>query len=162
MNDEEQVIDRFYTSMQHRDWKGMVDCYDENIFFYDPVFENLEGADVRAMWEMLIGNAATLQLTFSDITTGEGYGSCRWVATYTFPQTGRQVVNKAKAFFKFSGGKITEHQDDFSLWKWSSQALGISCFLFGWSSAVQKKIRAKARKGLEKFKARSQQPDPGR
>jgi hypothetical protein len=153
MTDEEQLISHFYTSMQKLDWKGMLDCYQENIFFYDPVFENLEGEAVRAMWEMLLRSAKGLELTFSDLTGDDGYGSCHWVATYTFSQTGRRVVNKGKAFFTFSGGRIIEHQDDFSLWKWSAQALGLTGWLFGWSSAVKGQIRAKARKSLEKFMA---------
>jgi hypothetical protein len=159
MSEEEQLIKVFYTCFQQRDWKGMLDCYQENVFFYDPVFENLEGREARAMWEMLLTSAKDLEMSFHNIQlesaspdpTGESYGSCHWVAAYTFSATGRRVVNKGKAWFKFSGGKIAEHQDNFSLWRWSRQALGIPGILFGWTPILQNKIRKRARKNLEKF-----------
>jgi hypothetical protein len=153
MNNEEQLIKGFYTCFQKLDWKGMLDCYSEEIFFYDPVFENLEGPQVRAMWEMLLSRAKDLELSFSDIAFEDDYGSCCWIATYTFTSTGRKVVNKGKARFAFNEGKIVEHQDEFSLWKWSSQALGLPGILFGWGYLLQNKIRRNARKNLEKFMA---------
>ena len=166
MSEEEQLIKVFYTCLQRLDWKGMLDCYHEEVFFYDPVFENLEGPQVRAMWEMLLSNAKDLQLSFSNIQSEPrlspdtdaapvSYGSCDWVATYTFSQTGRQVVNKGAALFTFSEGKIAEHQDNFDLWRWSRQALGIPGILFGWTPVLQNKIRRMARRNLEKFMARS-------
>jgi hypothetical protein len=170
MSEEEQLIKVFYTCFQHRDWKGMLDCYREDVFFYDPVFENLEGPQVRAMWEMLLTSAKDLEMSFSNIQSEpasadsisaepaspqDSYGSCQWIATYTFSQTGRRVVNKGHASFKFSGGKIAEHQDQFSLWRWSRQALGIPGILFGWTPVLQNKIRQSAWKNLGKFMARS-------
>jgi ketosteroid isomerase-like protein len=157
-NMEEQLIKEFYTCFQQRNWKGMVDCYGEDIIFYDPVFENLEGCEVHAMWEMLLSRAKDLTLDFGDISieesAGDGtdkYGGCRWVATYTFTATGRKVVNRVKARFAFSEGKIVEHQDEFNLWKWSGQALGWTGFLLGGTSLMQNKIRRNARKSLDKF-----------
>jgi hypothetical protein len=100
---------------------------------------------------MLLKSAKDLEMEFREIETEEGYGSCQWVATYTFSQTGRRVVNKGKAFFKFSEGRIAEHQDDFDLWKWSRQALGISGILLGWTPFMHRKIRQKAGRSLEKF-----------
>jgi hypothetical protein len=169
MSEEEQLIKVFYTCFQKLDWKGMLDCYHEEVFFYDPVFENLEGPQVRAMWEMLLSNAKDLQLSFSNIqadpasaqeiaaepsSAPRSYGSCDWVATYTFSQTGRRVVNKGKALFTFSEGKIAEHHDNFDLWRWSRQALGIPGILFGWTPVLQNKIRQKAQRSLEKFMTR--------
>jgi hypothetical protein len=63
------------------------------------------------------------------------------------------VVHAGRAHLYISGGRIAEHQDDFDLWKWSSQALGMRGLLFGWSSALQAGIRKQARAGLEKFMA---------
>jgi len=151
MNQNEQLIKKFYDCFGKRDWKGMLDCYHEEIFFFDPVFQNLEGAEVRAMWEMLLRNATDLQVTAADIVAADDYGSCRWGATYTFSATGRRVVNKCKGSFTFSGGKIIEHQDEFSFWNWSRQALGLPGMLLGWSSFIQKKVRRQARQSLDRF-----------
>jgi hypothetical protein len=155
----------------------MLNCYHEEVFFYDPVFQDLQAPETHAMWEMLLSSAKDLHVGFSniksepasgeDLTAGvageihgeeavpDSYGSCNWVATYTFSQTGRRVENKVKAFFTFRDGKIIEHQDDFSLWRWSRQALGIPGILLGWSPFLQNKVRKKARRSLEKFMARS-------
>lgn len=134
MNEEEQIIKIFYACFQKLDWRGMLACYREDVVFYDPVFENLDGKEVRAMWEMLLKNAKDLDLGCSNIrSSGDGYGSCDWIATYTFSQTGRKVINKGKAHFKFQDGKIAEHQDVFDWWMWSRRRM--------------------ARRNLEKFMA---------
>jgi hypothetical protein len=151
MNAEQQLITTFYSNFQQGNWKAMLECYNEEVFFYDPVFESLEGSKVRAMWEMLLTNARDLKVSFGNVAGESGYASCDWTATYTFSPTGKKVINKVRAHFFISDGKIAEHQDDFSLWKWSSQALGIRGLLFGWSSALHQRLRKKARGNLDKF-----------
>jgi hypothetical protein len=76
------------------------------------------------------------------------------VARYLFSQTGRTVVNRIQARFVFRDGRIVEHRDSFDLWRWARQALGFKGALLGWSPAVQRAIRAQARKGLDAFRAR--------
>ena len=147
----ERLINNFYTRFQARDWKGMVQVYHPDIFFYDPVFGNLEGPQVAGMWEMLLSGATELDLQFGDVAADEGYGSCWWTATYVFSLTGRKVVNKGKAMFRFEDGKIIEHQDVWSFWRWSAQALGWKGLLFGWTPVLQGKVRRNARRSLERF-----------
>jgi len=151
MNPEEQLIKTFYTNFQQYNWRGMVECYADNIFFMDPVFANLEGEQVRAMWEMLLGRARGLTLSYNNIISDGGYGECNWVAVYTFPATGRKVANKGKARFTIDDGKIYEHYDEFNFWKWSGQALGIPGWLFGWTPVLHNSVQRKARANLEKF-----------
>ena len=154
MNDKEQLIKTFYDHFQARDWKGMVNCYHkEEIFFYDPVFQNLEGPQVPAMWAMLLKGAKDLSVTVSDITAEGDYGSCRWTAVYTFSATGRKVENKVKAHFRFGEDRIVEHQDEFSFWQWSRQALGLTGLLLGWTSLLQRRVHKQARQRLDKFMA---------
>ncbi|HLX66011.1 MAG TPA: nuclear transport factor 2 family protein [Puia sp.] len=151
MKQEERLIERFYVSLRKRDWKGMVQVYHPEIFFYDPVFGNLEGPEVGKMWEMLLSGAGELDLQFGDIKLDDGYGSCQWTATYVFSLTGRKVVNKGKAMFRFEDEKIIEHQDVWSFWQWSRQALGWKGWLFGWTSVFQGTVRRRARRNLGKF-----------
>lgn len=129
----------------------MVQLYHTDIFFYDPVFGNLEGRQVGAMWEMLLSGAGELDLQFGEIVIDGGYGSCAWTAKYLFSATGRRVVNKGKAMFRFEDGKIIEHQDAFSFWRWSRQALGWKGFVFGWTTIFQRAVRKKARTKLERY-----------
>ncbi len=126
----------------------MGECYHEEAIFYDPVFEDLNSTELKAMWEMLCMNAKDFSLQFSAVEADHEYGTCSWVATYTFSKTGRKVINKVKAHVRFVDGKIVEHTDDFDLWKWSRQALGLPGWMLGWSEFMQRKIRKTAQDNL--------------
>jgi len=151
MNDHRQLIEKFYTSFQHRDGNAMAACYHADILFYDPVFLNLHGAEAGTMWKMLCSSARELEISFSNISADEEYGSCNWEADYLFSATGRKVHNVVSARFRFRDGLIIEHMDDFDFWKWSRQALGMSGTLLGWSPVVKNKVRKSARKNLNAF-----------
>ncbi|MFT4049285.1 MAG: DUF4440 domain-containing protein, partial [Solirubrobacterales bacterium] len=81
----------------------------------------------------------------------EASGSAHWIATYTFTQTGREVVNDVRAHFRFSDSLIAEHMDDFNFYKWSRQALGASGLLLGWTPILRGAVQKKARAGLDDF-----------
>lgn len=154
MNDNRQVIERFYSAFQRLDYATMQDCYSDDIIFNDPVFGILQDGDAKAMWEMLCKNARDFSLTYSNIQLlDEEYATCNWVATYTFSKTGRKVINSIKAHMRLQDGKIIEHTDQFDIWKWSRQALGLPGTLLGWSGYMRNKIRANAHKSLDKFMA---------
>ena len=158
MHPNRQLIEQFYTSFKKLDWRGMHQCYHDEVFFYDPVFEDLDSSQVKAMWKMLCLQAKDLSLDFYKVEADAEYGSCHWKATYTFSKTGRKVVNRIKAHFKFHEGKIIEHMDDFNLYTWSRQAFGIGGWVLGWSSFLKNKIRMTAKANLEKF---MKQESPG-
>jgi hypothetical protein len=152
MLNNEQLIENFYNAFQKLDDKSMVSNYADDIVFFDPVFSLLEGDEVRAMWKMLCKNAKDFSLTYSNIIhLDEEYSTCQWIATYAFSKTGRKVINKGKAHMKFANGKIIEHSDVFSVYKWSKQAFGIVGLLFGWNSYFQNRIKKQARKNLRNF-----------
>ena len=154
MNNNQQIIERFYTAFQQLDFKTMNDCYREDIIFSDPVFGLLNANKVKAMWEMLCKNAKDFSLTFSNIqAVDEEYYTCNWVASYTFSKTGRKVVNKIKAFMRIKDGKIIEHSDGFRLSTWISQAFGVKGVMLGWTGFMKRKVKSTARKNLEKFMA---------
>lgn len=152
MDLNEQIIYNFYTAFQNKDAAKMNACYSDDVVFFDPVFELLQAGQAKAMWRMLCKNARDFSLTFGNIKAlDEEYYTCDWVATYTFSQTGRRVVNNVKAHLKMLDGKIVEHSDGFSLHKWSKQALGFSGLLLGWNSFFQRKIKNASRKKLLAF-----------
>jgi ketosteroid isomerase-like protein len=152
MNGNDQIIQRFYTAFQQLDYTTMQQCYSEHAIFNDAVFGILQGPEVGAMWEMLCRNAKDFSLQFSDIQLlDEEYATCRWTAMYTFSKTGRRVTNHIKAHLRIQDGLITEHTDQFNFHRWSRQALGVTGLLLGWSGYLQNKVRANAKKNLEKF-----------
>jgi ketosteroid isomerase-like protein len=152
MGKNEELINKFYSAFQKRDFETMNSCYIDEIVFFDPAFEILKGEEVKCMWEMLCKNAKDFSLSFGNIKKlDEEYYTCDWVATYTFSKTGKKVVNKIRANMRMAEGKIIEHSDAFSLHKWSTQAFGTVGQLFGWNSFFQRKIKNGARKSLLKF-----------
>jgi len=153
MNPNEALIERFYGAFGERDGETMASLYAPDAKFHDPVFEDLSGADAGDMWRMLTGRATDLRIELLEHDADDQQGSAHWRAHYTFAQTGRHVVNDIHASFRFRDGKIAEHVDDFSFYRWSRQALGPPGMLLGWTPIVRSKVRRQAREGLEEFKA---------
>ncbi|CAN5537021.1 nuclear transport factor 2 family protein [soil metagenome] len=151
MSANQQLITKFYTAFQQKDYKTMQACYADNATFSDPVFENLNIAEVKAMWEMLITRGKDLQLEFKNIEASENTGSAEWIATYTFSASGNKVINKIKAGFVFENGKIVQHKDHFDFYTWAKQALGFKGLLLGWTSFLHKKVKEGAKSNLIKF-----------
>ena len=152
MQDNEQVVHRFYAAFQKLDYATMNNCYSDDIIFSDPVFGLLKDGEVKAMWEMLCKNAKDFSLTYSDIQLlDEEYATCKWTAIYTFSKTGRKVVNHIKAFMRIHDEKIIEHSDAFRLSTWIAQALGWQGVLLGWTGFMKRAVQKNARKSLSSF-----------
>ena len=154
MNANETTINQFYSAFQKLDAETMATCYANDVQFSDPVFTLLQGAEASDMWRMLTSKAQNFSLTFDGIRADDVSGQAHWVATYTFSQTGRTVVNDIHASFIFKDGKIVRHQDHFNLWKWAQQALGLKGLLLGWTPFLQNAVRAQAAKGLQIFRSK--------
>lgn len=149
----EQLIERFYAAFDRHDGDAMAACYAPGARFDDPVFPGLEDGEPGDMWRMLTARAADLDVELAEHEAGDSTGSARWIATYTFTQTGRRVVNDVHASFRFEDGLIAEHRDDFSFHKWSRQALGAPGLLLGWTPILRNATRGKARAGLDEFRS---------
>lgn len=146
------LLEKFYSAFQRLDAETMASCYASDIQFSDPVFTNLQGNEAADMWRMLTSKAQDFSLVFDGVSADDKKGQAHWIATYTFSQTGRIVVNDIHASFSFRNGKIIRHQDHFDLWKWSRQALGNKGLLLGWTPMVKNAIRKQAAKGLYLFR----------
>lgn len=153
-----RVIETFYTAFQRRDPAGMVACYAPDVRFSDPVFQDLRGPQVGAMWHMLAERAASIQLEYRDIAADDTAGRAHWEARYNFSQTGRAVHNVIDATFELRDGKIVRHIDRFDLWRWAGMALGLKGKLLGWAPPVQRAIRKTALGGLAAFEAKRAKP----
>lgn len=152
----EELIRRFYTAFQRRDFATMQSLYHADAVFSDSVFPKLSSTEVRGMWEMLLTSAKDLKVEFNEVRADQYTGRCNWDAWYTFSRTGRAVHNQIKAEFEFRDNLIFRHTDTFNLWRWSRQALGMSGFLLGWSPVVRNKVRSMAATNLSSFLARKE------
>jgi limonene-1,2-epoxide hydrolase len=148
MTPNQQIITSFYKAFQNKDYKAMQNCYAEEAIFNDEVFQNLNAAEVRTMWEMFCIKGKDLQIEFSNVKADENSGSAEWTARYTFSKTNRKVVNHIKADFVIDSGKILTHIDHFDFHKWASQALGATGVLLGWTPIVKNKVRREGKKNL--------------
>jgi ketosteroid isomerase-like protein len=148
------LIRALYAAFARRDGAAMAACYAPDARFSDPVFTDLRGAEIGAMWTMLCGRAKDLEIRLVDASSEGDGGRARWEADYSFAATGRTVHNLIDARFVFRDGRIVEHVDAFPLWKWTRMALGMKGWLLGWLPPVQAKIRAQADRGLREFLAK--------
>jgi len=141
MNNRE-LIEKFYTAFMHSNSEEMTSCYHKDVVFKDPAFGELKGERAFKMWEMLMPKGSKgAEISFTNIESIKDRGTATWVAKYHYGEKQRKVTNVVNASFKFKDGKIIEHTDNFNVWKWSSQALGIAGMLFGWTSFMKKKIQ---------------------
>ena len=147
-----EIITKFYTAFARGDAAAMGACYHPEVTFRDPVFGELHGDEARGMWEMLLSRkSAELQVEFANVR-GEGdTGSADWTARYRYGKARRPVTNVVHAEFRFRDGLIYEHTDTFSSYRWARQALGPAGWLLGWSSLLQGKVRATARRQLGEY-----------
>lgn len=153
MHPNAALIERFYAAFAARDAAGMRACYHPDVVFTDPAFGELRGAQAGAMWSMLTGRAADLEVTWGDVHADDATGRAHWEARYTFTQTGRRVHNRIDAAFAFRDGLIARHTDRFDFWRWARQALGPAGLLLGWTPLLRDRVRATARRGLDKYLA---------
>ena len=152
MTANENTINKLYTAFANADAAKMCECYHSKVQFRDPAFGLLKGKEVCQMWKMLIERTkGNLKIEFSEVEANDYLGSALWIASYRFSKTNRQVVNTIAAKFHFKEGLIIKHTDDFDIWKWAKQALGIKGFLLGWTGFMQKKIQEQARMALKTY-----------
>jgi ketosteroid isomerase-like protein len=148
------TIERFYRALDQGDAATMVACYAPDVTFSDPAFGELHGAEAAGMWTMLCEQATDLDVEVSAVEADGDTGSAHWDARYTFGATGRPVLNRIDARFRFRDGLIVEHRDSFSMWAWSRQALGPPAFMLGWNPIGRAMFTRKARARLEDFMAK--------
>lgn len=150
MNDNVAVITSLYAALSRRDGAAMAACYTPDATFSDPVFPDLQGAEVGAMWRMLCERATDIRVEVSEIRADSVSGTAHVEAWYPFSATGRTVHNVISASFHFSDGRISRHHDYFDLWRWTRQALGVKGLLLGWTPLVRKAVRRNARRSLDR------------
>ena len=149
MNSNPNILSSFYEAFLQGNAALMASCYHPEATFSDPAFGKLNYEEVIAMWELLLQRSkGNLSIKYSVLAFTEEKGSVKWIATYPFSQTNRQVVNEITAHFELKEGLIWKHTDNFNLWKWSGMAMGWKGYFLGWTPFFQQKIREKARKSL--------------
>lgn len=156
MHANEQLVHKFYGAFAQKDFNTMAACYHSEATFKDEAFDLKGSKQISAMWRMLIERGTDLSMKFSNIQANDSAGKAHWEAWYTFSSTGNKVHNIIDARFTFKDGKIWNHRDSFNFYRWSSQSLGITGKLLGWTGYLHQKVRATAMAGLENYMARKE------
>jgi ketosteroid isomerase-like protein len=150
--DNAELIRRLYDALNRHDGEAMAQLYDPDGRFHDPAFGELTGAEAGDMWRMLTGRSEDLKVELAEHEANGDAGTAHWIATYTF-RGGRHVVNDIHAKFRFRDGKIAEHDDSFSFWRWARQALGPAGLVLG-LPPMNLLVRRRARGDLAEFRDR--------
>jgi hypothetical protein len=152
--ENEATIRKLYDGLDRHDGEAMASCYAADATFSDPVFPDLRGGQPGDMWRMLTERATDLKCELPDCKADDAAGSALWIATYTFGDTGREVVNRVRSTFRFDeSGLITAQEDEFGFWTWSRQALGLPGLALGWTPLLRSKVRSNAAVNLARFRA---------
>lgn len=148
-----RLIEQFYTAFTNLEAEKMVSCYHPEVIFHDPAFGELKGERVKNMWRMLCHSQKDkdFKVTFKVLSSDDHYAQVHWEAFYTFSQSGRKVHNIISANFDFKEGLIIKHTDNFNLYRWSQQALGLKGYLLGFTSFFQNKLQQQTNRLLDKF-----------
>jgi ketosteroid isomerase-like protein len=147
----QQLLEDFYAAFARRDGDAMAAAYGPHATFDDPAFPGLKGQEPGAMWQLLTSRSTDLSVELLECSADETSGTAHWIATYTFGQTGRRVVNDVHSRFRFADGRIVEQHDDFDFRRWAGQALGLPGKLLG--GLLQGSVQKKARAGLDAYLA---------
>lgn len=157
--DPTATIHRLYEAFARLDAETMAACYAPDARFEDPVFCLTGRREIAGMWSMLCESvrrdgSGAWRLDHDQVSAAAGLGVAHWHARYRFSATGRLVENHIAARLRFdAAGLIIEHQDRFDFWRWSRQALGMPGLLLGWTPYLRGKVRAQARRRLERHLA---------
>lgn len=151
MNQHEELIHTFYSAFKERNFRVMQECYADSATFSDPVFQDLNADQVRAMWEMFLVKNDSLTIEYKNVELISELVTAQWTARYTLSSTGRPVTNTIRAIFRIKDGKIMRHTDSFNFYGWTRQALGLKGALIGWTPLVKNRVRKTAMSSLDTF-----------
>lgn len=149
------IAHQFYSAFQRLDAEPMVALYHPEVYFEDPGFGPLHGADAAWMWRMLCANAQDFELRFEVLEQTDTHAKTHWEADYTFSRTGRRVHNRITAEMTIEDGLITRHIDTFNLRTWAGQALGWQGKLLGGTNFFKRKLHQQTNHMLQRYRSKN-------
>ncbi len=158
MSSPRETLERLYDAFGRCDGATMASCYADDAHFADPVYPDLHGPEVGAMWRMLTGRAQELTVEVRELKAEHGTGRATWMARYLFGPDRRPVANLVHSTFVFTDDLVQDERDSFDFHAWSAMALGAKGRLLGWSPAVRGPVQKRAAESLHAFMVAEAQP----
>jgi hypothetical protein len=147
VNPNARVIEMLYGALRDAKPDAAAACYTSDAQFEDIAFR-LDGREpIRQMWRLVCSR--NVKVEFDSIEATDSAGSGHWIASYTFADTGRAVVNDITSSFAFRDGLIADHRDHCDALKWASQAYPFPRNLL--AGLIEPLRRWKARRKLDQF-----------
>jgi len=144
MIENKNVITGLYNAYKERNPELMASFYTEDASFKDEIFGEVTGQEIPKVWEVVHSTTSNFYLYFHIVNVNKNLATVNSQLSYTFKHTGRKIDISITSIFRFENGKIRHQVDEYSLWKWASQAFGVSGFLLGWNPKFKNKIRQSA------------------
>ncbi len=151
-----RIVD-FYAAFKRLDPAAMQAAYAPEARFSTPLFQ-LQGAEqIGALWAMLCDaidrrSLDQWRLEVSEVEATAQRGRARWQPHWRIRASGCVVQGVTDAAFSFdSRGRILSHDECFSFWHWSRQALGLRGVLLGWTPLWRDHVGAWARQSLHDY-----------
>jgi hypothetical protein len=115
----------YFAAFANRDGVTMASMYKDGVknVFTDPVFPNLNSAEAKGMWKMLLAGNAAFAVDYQIISVDGNTVKANWQARYVFPATGRSVLNRGTSVITIENGLIVKQVDSYNLCNWTGQAL---------------------------------------
>jgi hypothetical protein len=127
----------------------MLELYDADAGFEDPMFGTLDARQTRGMWRMLTRSGQGVHVSLRDAWANDTAGGVHVDSEFIFPQTSNTVHNQVEARFKFKAGKIVHHTENYDLQAWIRMALGVSVV----TSELEVQFKAQFQNGLAQILA---------
>jgi SnoaL-like domain len=120
MHPNARLIATLYSSLRDDKPDAAAACYAADAHFEDIAFW-LDGRElILQMWRLVC--SGDVGVTFDSVVADDQKGRANWVASYTFTDTGRRVINPTTAQFAFRDGLIVNHVDRCEAMAWATQA----------------------------------------
>ena len=149
MHPHETLLRRLFECIAARDAAGVVDCYHPDVFFTDPLYPRLHGAQAAAFWEMVFAEATDWRFELHDLAADADGGRAEWTARYGL--RGREIETQGRSLFAFRDGRVCRHYDHFSLWRWAGSVLGPAGLAAGWFGPFRWALRQRLARRLERW-----------
>jgi SnoaL-like domain len=120
MHPNTRLIATLYSSLRDDKPDAAAACYAADAHFEDIAFR-LDGREwILQMWRLVC--SGDVGVSFDSVIADDQKGRANWVASYTFTDTGRKVINPTTAHFTFRDGLIVNHVDRCDAMAWARQA----------------------------------------
>lgn len=154
-----QTVERFFRSYLKHDFHGMHACLDDAVHFSDYAFDDIQGAQVRAMWQWFCTRIPPIDMRGYKVLREEGdkvFARYRVQYLYRADEEAepRPVDYVIGSTFTLAGGKIIDQKDWFyaiSEFQFAKMLVGLPKALLAYTPLFKRGVRKRMAAKLAEF-----------